>query len=101
MGGVKGADNYEWEFIQAIAQWAFKAEASDRYNSVLKDYNADGPFSRTVDSPGCNVRDGLREGDDSGIPLQFRYEEADCRLYYTPEMTVYATAIWKAAADAQ
>jgi hypothetical protein len=29
------------------------------------------------------------------------YEEADCRLYYTPEMTVDATAIWKAVADAQ
>lgn len=29
------------------------------------------------------------------------YEEADCRLYYTPEMTVDITALWKAAADVQ
>jgi hypothetical protein len=35
------------------------------------------------------------------VALQFQYEEADCRLYYTPEMTVDITALWKSAADAQ
>ncbi|OCK74901.1 peptidase S41 family protein [Lepidopterella palustris CBS 459.81] len=108
VGGVKGVNNLDWESIQELAQLGVRAaspEEKQRYeNSVLGlDYNAYGPLIRTssYSSPGCNVRDGLREGDDSGTPLQFRYEEADCRLYYTPEMTVDVTAIWKAAADAQ
>ncbi|KAF2817400.1 uncharacterized protein BDZ99DRAFT_405035 [Mytilinidion resinicola] len=108
VGGTKGVNNLDWETIQAFVQLGVRASSAaerQRYeDSVLgTDYNAEGPFVRTswASDPGCNVRDGLREGDDSGTPLQFRYEEADCRLYYTPEMTVDATAIWKAAADAQ
>lgn len=105
VGGVKGTNNYQWGYIQSLAQEAVTLAAPDqaeRYNtSVLQDYYADAPFTRAASAPGCNVRDGLREGDDSGVPLQFQYEAADCRLYYTPEMTVDATAIWKAVADAQ
>lgn len=105
VGGVKGTNNYQWGYIQGLAQQAVEIAAPDqqeRYNkSVLANYYTDAPFSRASGSPGCNVRDGLRQDDDSGIPLQFRYEAADCRLFYTPEMTVDATAIWKAAADAQ
>lgn len=47
----------------------------------------------------ANVRDGIREGDASQTPLQFVYEPADCRIYYTPEMTVDITAAWRAVAD--
>ena len=46
-----------------------------------------------------NARDGIREGDTTETPLQFRYEPADCRILYTPEMTVDVTAIWKTVAD--
>jgi len=105
VGGVKGTNNYQWGYIQSLAQTAVELAAPEeagRYNtSVLKDYDEDSPFARAASAPGCNVRDGLRDGDDSGIPLQFQYEEADCRLYYTPEMTVDVTAVWKAVADAQ
>lgn len=33
------------------------------------------------------------------MPAQFIYEEADCRIFYTPEMVVDVTAMWQAAAD--
>lgn len=105
VGGVKGTNNYPWGYIQALAQDAILVAApvqQQRYNSsVLRDYYSDTPFTRAAAPPGANVRDGLRQNDTSGVPLQFRYEEADCRLYYTPEMTVDVTAIWKAAADAR
>ena len=50
-------------------------------------------------SNNVNFRDGLRQGDSSGVPLQFRYETADCRIFYTAPMTVDVTVLWKTAAD--
>ena len=46
-----------------------------------------------------NARDGIRQGDTTETPLQFRYETADCRILYTPEMTVDVAALWKTVAD--
>ncbi|OCL04090.1 hypothetical protein AOQ84DRAFT_417072 [Glonium stellatum] len=106
VGGVKGTNNYQWGYIQALAQDAVLVAAAANMTlranaSVLRDYYSDTPFTRAATAPGANVRDGLRQNDTSGVPLQFRYEEADCRLFYTPEMTVDVTAIWKAVADAR
>lgn len=68
------------------------------YNTTeLGQYN-DLPLLRTTASV-VNARDGLRQGDASETPLQFIYEPADCRIYYTPEMTVDVSAIWRAVAD--
>ena len=33
------------------------------------------------------------------MPLQFVYEESDCRILYTKKMTVDVTEIWKAVAN--
>lgn len=42
----------------------------------------------------------LREaGEKGGVPLQFRYEAANCRLFYTWEMARDISAVWRAAAD--
>ncbi|KAF2463622.1 peptidase S41 family protein-like protein [Lindgomyces ingoldianus] len=104
IGGVKGTNNYAWNYIQNLGQQAVEIapEGQDeKYNTTFKPFYANIPYNRAATNPGANVRDGLRQNDTSGVPLQFIYEEADCRLYYTPEMTVDATAIWKAAADAQ
>ncbi|ORY17983.1 hypothetical protein BCR34DRAFT_473954 [Clohesyomyces aquaticus] len=104
IGGVKGTNNFAWGYIQNMAQQAVDlvpADQQEKYTTAMKPFYADLPYQRAASSPGVNSRDGLRQNDTSGIPLQFIYEEADCRLYYTPEMTVDATAIWKAAADVQ
>jgi len=42
----------------------------------------------------------LRDHLEDGIPAQFIYEAADCRLYYEPSMITNVTAIWKKVADA-
>lgn len=47
-----------------------------------------------------NLRDQVRSATDSGPPLQFRYEAADCRLYWTLENALNMTKLWYDAAGA-
>ncbi|KAJ4369800.1 hypothetical protein N0V83_005564 [Neocucurbitaria cava] len=101
IGGVKGVNNYQFGYIQQLAQYAIRYTPSLNTSILKTDYYSDLPYNRATISPGVNVRDGLRQNDTSGVALQFKYEEANCRLYYTPEMTVDITSLWKAAADAQ
>lgn len=73
---------------------------SDNYyaeRTVLGSYN-DLPFYRGT-AYVVNSRDGIREGDTTQTPLQFVYEPADCRIYYTHEMVVDQEAVWKSVAD--
>jgi hypothetical protein len=45
-----------------------------------------------------NLRDEVRRGET--IPLQFAYDAADCRIFYTPQTVYNYTALWQYAADA-
>ncbi|KAE8441124.1 hypothetical protein EG329_005836 [Mollisiaceae sp. DMI_Dod_QoI] len=45
-----------------------------------------------------NLRDQVRIGET--IPLQFAYEAADCRIFYTSQTIFNYTLLWKYAADA-
>ncbi|KAI1756077.1 hypothetical protein F4782DRAFT_320022 [Xylaria castorea] len=45
-----------------------------------------------------NLRDQVRAGETT--PLQFAYEAADCRIYFTPATVFNYTALWQRAADA-
>ena len=45
-----------------------------------------------------NLRDQVRK--DETIPVQFLYEPADCRIFYTMETVYNYTKLWKYAADA-
>lgn len=101
IGGVRGAEVYQYNNIRTLAQSAVKLNSS-LSNSVLgQDYSDLTPLNRASSPPTINFRDAIREGDDSGIAFQFEYEAADCRLYYTPEMTVDISSLWRAAADAK
>jgi hypothetical protein len=97
IGGVKGVNNFQMGYIQSAAQYAIRYDRSLNSSILREDYYSDIVFSRAT-GYSVNVRDGLRQNDTSGIALQFIYEEANCRLYYTPEMTVDITALWRAAA---
>lgn len=103
VGGTKGTNNYSWNYIQSIVEAVYNysspAQQTTYDGTVLATYNSNLPIARAVGAPNVNARDGIRKNDTTNTPLQFRYEEADCRLYFTPEMTVDVTAIWKAAAD--
>ncbi|KAI1814517.1 hypothetical protein GGS20DRAFT_405724 [Poronia punctata] len=45
-----------------------------------------------------NLRDQVRKGETT--PLQFAYEPADCRIFFTPQTIFNYTNLWKYAADA-
>ncbi|MCJ1392701.1 hypothetical protein MMC18_005572 [Xylographa bjoerkii] len=56
-------------------------------------------LNRTVQGR-VNLKSNIRAGDASLTPLQFVYEAADCRLWYTPAMINDISEVWKAAATA-
>jgi len=107
VGGVKGTNNFPWTYIQQLAQYtvnnltASPEEAAKLNSTELGEYWSDVVFDRLAigSSVNVNFRDGIRDGDETYTPLQFVYEPSDCRILYTKQMTVDATAIWKAAAD--
>lgn len=49
--------------------------------------------SRTIAS--VNYRNSIREGDESVTPLQYVYEAAECRIFYTPAMINSQNALWQ------
>ncbi|KAF2146091.1 uncharacterized protein K452DRAFT_105588 [Aplosporella prunicola CBS 121167] len=105
VGGTKGTNNFGWAALQVWVQTAFKYatdEEKEKYNSSYQNtYASYTPFNRAASTSNVNVRDGIRKDDETGTPLQFIYEPADCRIFYTAEMTLDASAIWKAAADSK
>lgn len=107
VGGVKGTNNYPWDFIQELVYDVYALEPNQTSNfdtTVLYDYThsniSDLPFERALAGSGSvNVRDGIRRGDESQTPLQFVYEAANCRLWYSMDMTVDVTVMWEKVVD--
>ncbi|CZR69628.1 uncharacterized protein PAC_19528 [Phialocephala subalpina] len=98
VGGIKGAQVLGWADIYSNAQTA-KINATAEQTAVLNTLS-NYPSLRSS-STGINVRDNILPNNvDDGLPAQFVYELADCRLYYTEPMITDVTALWKGAADA-
>jgi hypothetical protein len=97
IGGVKGAQILSFGSIYSIAQTAIAYAKGE--TSALKEIT---PLANARSaSNGINIRDNILEDHvDDGLPAQFVYEPADCRIYYTPAMVTDITATWKAAASA-
>lgn len=55
------------------------------------------PFPLYFNYMNVNMRDQIRDGSD--VPLQFVYEAADCRLFYTGTMIKDLTAVWEEVAE--
>jgi hypothetical protein len=49
---------------------------------------------------GVDLRDQIHEHDPEHVPLQFQYQPAECRIFYTPKTWYNYTALWIHAADA-
>ncbi|KAK5134902.1 hypothetical protein LTR08_005992 [Meristemomyces frigidus] len=101
VGGIKGTNDYPWDYIFEGAEfpyiYQYLHDAAYYNTTALGKYN-DLAILRSTDAV-VNARDGIRKGDESETPLQFVYETADCRIYYTPEMVIDETAVWKTVAD--
>ncbi|PVH77617.1 hypothetical protein DL98DRAFT_591045 [Cadophora sp. DSE1049] len=97
VAGTRGALRYGADRI------AVTVNATLLYNASINPSTLPSPFTPPINVPlagiAVNFRDQVRE-DAQEIPLQFIYEAADCRLFYTAEMLADYSVLWQRAADA-
>ncbi|KAH7411774.1 hypothetical protein DE146DRAFT_254437 [Phaeosphaeria sp. MPI-PUGE-AT-0046c] len=114
IGGSKGVHLLGMDLVylsaQSTLQIAYElhgAEVARYLNSTAigKIANTDQLFIRSAYAPGRGLAGGMnglnnqRMGDESQTPLEFIYEAADCRLFYTLNTLYDPVNLWKAAAD--
>ena len=103
LGGTKGSNNYGYSYINYLAQLTLSTGTPAQQTSAkwqpLRDLT-ELPLDRSTDTS-LNVRDNiLRPNLKDGVPAQFIYEAADCRLFYEPKMISDISVTWNTAADA-
>lgn len=114
VGGVKGANVYSSEYLNGLTAEAAALASPEQQAYLQETYATEietfpyatrrvGRSPESVDGvellAKVNIRNNIREGDESLTPLQFVYEAADCRLFYTPQMFVQQSLVWQAAYD--
>jgi hypothetical protein len=94
-GGTRGARSYDLALLDddmaSAKQWA--KETGRPITSLPERIN-----DLYIVSAEINVRDHIRFGQD--VPLQFKDDPADCRLYHTMETLFNQTFLWNLAANA-
>jgi hypothetical protein len=96
--GSRGASDYDLEVLDAnigFAQAILQDQNSPEQNFLPNRTTAIDVYITYAD---INLRDQVRRNET--IPLQFAYEAADCRIFYTPKTIYNYTALWQYAADA-
>ena len=118
VGGSKGSQKLNMDALYQFAERTIKvAEALDgaavakqlnETTNVGKIYNAQQIYKRTtIPNTGSylvgaiNSLNNLRQGDDTDTPLEFLYEAADCRLFYTTASYLDPVNLWKQSVDAK
>jgi hypothetical protein len=94
VGGTRGARDYDAysldqdiEFLnETITDHLAASRLPQRESKILADYI------------GFNLRDQIRENDST--PLQFQYQAADCRLFFTLNNVYNMTRLWQDVAHA-
>ncbi|PYH89215.1 hypothetical protein BO71DRAFT_444721 [Aspergillus ellipticus CBS 707.79] len=98
IGGSKGSQSLGLDGIVSIGQTAMQyaptEEIRSRLDQAFPNYDRL-PFS--VSGTNLNFKSAYRPGEDV-VPLQFVYEKADCRRFYTFENVVRPASIWVDAA---
>lgn len=69
---------------------------ADQVIKIVARGDATTPFAGSA-----NSLNNLRERDETKTPLEFVYEAADCKLFYTRETWPDPRALWKYVADVQ
>ncbi|KAG9378916.1 hypothetical protein A1F94_010685 [Pyrenophora tritici-repentis] len=105
IGSTRGTYSYALSYIQQIVIYMVTGDDDPvRMNSTeLNQYWNNMPLDRVAlgTAATINFKDAIADGDvETQTPLQFTYEQSDCRMLYTKEMIVNVTALWDAAADA-
>ena len=90
--GTRGAKDYEADSLD------IDFYAATILNDTAAAYLPDRNISFNIDTANFNLRDQIRQGEN--FPLQFIYEAADCRIFYTFNTIFDLAALWQYAADA-
>jgi hypothetical protein len=118
VGGSKGSQKLDMDTLWNFAERTIKvADALDGAvvakhlndsTAVGRIYNAKQIYIRTtIPNEGSslvgaiNSLNNLRQGDLTETPLEFLYEAADCRLFYTTATYLDPVNFWKMAIDAK
>ena len=97
VGGNKGAESYTAYDLDWDSAIAFTLDGSDQsFASGLPLYQD--PVDFILPYAGFNLKDALRRG--SNIPLQFTYDPADCRIFYTTWTFYNYINLWNYVIDA-
>ncbi|KAH0361296.1 hypothetical protein KCU65_g8802, partial [Aureobasidium melanogenum] len=101
VGGVKGANMYPWSHIFSAVNtakvWSSTLLSQDLNTTALGKYTSLALARAAV--AGVNSRDGIRKDDDTQTPWQFIYEPTECRIFYTRQMVLDQSVVWKTVAD--
>lgn len=105
VGGTKGSQVLPMLQLYALLAAAGDVASTQNLVDLLRSQDSDVvdgvdmALSRTsnIAEASVNFRNNIREDDDSVTPLQFVYEAADCRFFYTAEMYSQQEAIWDRA----
>jgi uncharacterized membrane protein YgcG len=118
VGGSKGSQRLDFDDLYEFAERTIKvAEALDgaavskhleNNTAVGKIYHATQIYKRTTPpSEGSHIvgavnsLNNLRRNDTTDTPLEYLYEAADCRLFYTTATYLDPVRFWKMAIDAK
>ncbi|KAL4889444.1 hypothetical protein BDV59DRAFT_210361 [Aspergillus ambiguus] len=92
--GTRGAASYD------IRQMDLDIHNALLINNATPPFLPDRRLEFFLSSASVNLRDQIRRNDPSKTPLQFRYEAADCRIFFTPKTWYNYTQLWNYAAEA-
>ncbi|KAJ3498822.1 hypothetical protein NLG97_g835 [Lecanicillium saksenae] len=99
VGGVKGAQVLTFTEINRYVKRAMNLTNDANRRTEFARFG-DLAMKRTV-AAAVNVRDQiLQDNVEDGLPAQYVYEPADCRMYWSKSMATDVSQIWKSAANA-
>jgi hypothetical protein len=101
VSGSRGASIYYTDELDSDIQFTQEILQDSIFDSSMSPYflpNRTTELTVQVTYASINLRDQVRENET--VPLQFAYEAADCRIFYTPHTFYNYSALWQYAADA-
>ena len=104
VGGSKGANVQTFLGLGVLAEQAHSLASPEQLPlfgnwSGVRENVAQAIKRLGTGSGRVNFESNIREGDESVTPLQFVYEAADCRFFYTAPMLQDQTLVWKQTYD--
>lgn len=106
VGGVEGSQVLQLSEIASVAGAAIGADpaqstgaAGDELAVLAEGYAVQRSLSPTSSPGSVNFKNAFAPSD-ARTPLQFLYEPASCRFFYTPGMVMWPELVWQYAVNA-